>query len=64
MTSMTPYDLKVTRGRTPPGGFFELFTPKSGWVNGGTNCGKSARTISVKSLENIQNWTLGVQVGV
>ena len=39
MTFMTLNDLKVIGGQTPHGGFFELFTPKSGWVNGGSPYG-------------------------
>ena len=42
---MTLPDLKVIRGQTPPGGFFERFTPKSGWVNGGRSYGPPYRTI-------------------
>ena len=42
---MTLPDLKVMGGQTPPGGFFELFSPKSGWVNGGSSGGPPYRTI-------------------
>jgi len=42
---MTSPDLKVIGGQTPPGGFFELFSPKSGWVNGGSSWGPPYRNI-------------------
>jgi len=55
---MTLSDLKVIRGQTPPGGFFELFTPNLGGSTGMPPGGSPAERFDQFFFLYVADWTL------